>query len=270
MQPVTERHGGGSCGKPSCGGKCQSRLPELTAEERDRYARQIGPGAFSELGQRRLKAATALVTRVGGVGGPAALALVTAGVGRVIVAHAGDLDSPDLNRQILGSEAGLGTARAAQFAARLRGMNRFVAVEEIDHEPGDEEAAELARRADVVLSCAADFAQRLRLNRAARGAGKPFIDAAQWGLTGSVVVCAGTDGPCLACAYPNEPPFEPFFPVAGAIAGAVGNLAALEALKILTRTGIPRHGKMLVVDGHAGETRTIALTQRPGCAVCGG
>jgi molybdopterin/thiamine biosynthesis adenylyltransferase len=54
-------------------------LPELTDDERDRYERQMGPGVLSEEGQRRLKGAAALVTRVGGLGGPAALSLVAAG-----------------------------------------------------------------------------------------------------------------------------------------------------------------------------------------------
>jgi molybdopterin/thiamine biosynthesis adenylyltransferase len=88
-------------------------LPLLTPDERQRYARQISPAVLGEEGQRRLKAATALVTRAGGLGGPAALALVLAGVGRVILAHGGDLESPDLNRQVLGSEAGLGQPRRA-------------------------------------------------------------------------------------------------------------------------------------------------------------
>src|SRR5271165_2312639 len=112
-------------------------LPPLTPDERLRYDRQMGPGVLTEEGQRRLKAATALVTRAGGVGGPAALALVMAGVGRVIIAHPGELESPDLNRQLLGAETGLGGKRVCQFAAHLRRMNKFTTVEAIDHEPED-------------------------------------------------------------------------------------------------------------------------------------
>ena len=77
------------------------------------------------------------------MGGPAALSLVMAGVGRVILAHGGTLASPDLNRQVLGSERGIGEPRAGQFADFLRSMNRFVSVETIDHEPDDEEAVDL-------------------------------------------------------------------------------------------------------------------------------
>jgi len=104
---------------------------ELSPEELTRYARQIGPGVLSPEGQLRLKNSTALVTRVGGMGGPAALALVMGGVGRVIIAHGGELISPDLNRQVLGCEAVLGQPRAPHFADYLRSMNRYVTVEAI-------------------------------------------------------------------------------------------------------------------------------------------
>ena len=245
-------------------------LPSLTVDERLRYDRQIGYGVLSEEGQRRLKAATALVTRVGGLGGPAALALAMAGVGRIIIAHGGDLETPDLNRQLLGSEAGVGKPRAEQFAAHLRTMSRFVTVEVIDHEPDDAEAEALARRVAIILSCPADFEHRLRLNRAAHRAGIPFLDAAQWGMAGSLLVSDGRTTPCLACAYPDVPPFESHFPVVGAIAWTMGSLAALEAIKILGGTGRPMWGEMLVIDGFRGEMRQIRLTRRPDCSACGG
>ena len=163
-------------------------LPELTAAELDRYDRQIGPGVLSEEGQQRLKASTALITRVGGMGGPAALMLTMAGVGRVVIAHGGDMISPDLNRQVLGSESVLGRPRAADFGNYLRTMNQYVEVEAIGHEPDEAEAAELAARCDIILACPPTFEERLRLNRAAVHAGIPFIDAAQWGMTGTLIV----------------------------------------------------------------------------------
>jgi len=108
---------------------------ELSPEELTRYDRQIGPGVLTREGQTRLKNSAALVARVGGMGGPAALALVLAGVGKVIIAHGGKMISPDLNRQLLGSEAVIGKPRAPHFADYLRTMNQYVRVEAIDHEP---------------------------------------------------------------------------------------------------------------------------------------
>ncbi len=242
---------------------------ELTPEELARYARQIGPGVLTPEGQSRMKDSTVLVTRAGGMGGPAALALVMAGVGRVIVAHGGTMISPDLNRQVLGSEEVIDKPRAPHFAEYLRSMNRFVTVEAIDHEPGDEEARELAGRCDAILSCPPTFAERLRLNRAAVAAGIPLVDAAQWGMTGTLIAVDPGRTACLECVYPQEPEFEAMFPVVGAISAALGALAALEAIKILSRTGTPLFGKLWMIDGYRGRTSMVQLRRNPGCPCCG-
>jgi len=243
--------------------------PELTAEELERYARQIGPGVLSQEGQQRLKNASALITRVGGMGGPAALMLTMAGVGRVIIAHGGELISPDLNRQVLGSERGLNQPRAPAFAEYLRSMNRYVEVEAIDHEPDDDEAHRLARRCDILLSCPPTFEERLRLNRAAVQAGVPLIDAAQWGMSGTLAVFQSGRTACLQCVYPDAPPFEELFPVVGAISSAIGSLAALEAIKILSGTGKPLWGRMLTYDAYNGYVNTVQLARRADCPCCG-
>jgi molybdopterin/thiamine biosynthesis adenylyltransferase len=241
---------------------------DLTPEELERYDRQIGPGVLSQEGQLRLKQATILVTRVGGMGGPASLMLTMAGVGRVIIAHGGKMISPDLNRQVLGSESVLGRPRAPDFAAYLRTMNRFVEIESIDHEPDDDECERLAHRCDLIVSCPPTFEERLRLNRAAVAAGIPFIDAAQWGMTGTLVVANPGQTACLACIYPEAPPFEEFFPVVGAISSAIGSLAALEAIKVLSRTGKPLTGQMLTYDGFQGRVTSVQLQRNPDCPVC--
>ncbi|MFH1269105.1 MAG: HesA/MoeB/ThiF family protein [Planctomycetota bacterium] len=234
-----------------------------------RYQRQIGPGVLSVQGQLRLKNSAALVTRVGGMGGPAALCLVMGGVGRVIIAHGDKLISPDLNRQVLGSERVLGEPRAPHFAESLRSMNRHVAVEAIDHEPDDAEAAELARRVDVVLSCPPGFQERMRLNRAAVKAGVPLIDAAQWGMTGTLIVVDPGRTACLECIYPEEPEFEEMFPVVGGISSAIGSLAALEAVKILSGSGKPMFGRLWMIDSYQARTSIVELKRNPDCPCCG-
>ena len=240
----------------------------LSPEEYERYARQIGPGVLSREAQQRLKNSTALITRVGGMGGPASLMLAMGGVGRVIIAHGDRMISPDLNRQVLGSEAVVGQPRAPHFGEYLRSMNQFAEVEAIDHEPDDQEALELARRADIILSCPPTFEERLRLNRVAVQTNTPFIDAAQWGMGGSLIVCQAGETACLQCLYPEPPPFEEFFPVVGASSSAIGSLAALEAVKILSGVGHPLWGKMLMIDGYHGRQSVVATRRNPQCPCC--
>src|SRR3954468_4335113 len=95
-------------------------LPELTDDDRARYAWQLTVRGLGEEGQRRLKGASVLVSRCGGVGGTVALQLAAAGIGKLVLAHAGNLRVDDLNRQLLMSHAGLGQPRIEQAARRLR------------------------------------------------------------------------------------------------------------------------------------------------------
>ena len=237
-------------------------MSDLSPEEAERYARQMGDGVLTREQQLRLKRATVLVTRVGGMGGPAAQMLAMAGVGRVIVAHSGELISPDLNRQVLASEQGLGRSRAEHFAARLRSLNRFVEIEALDHEPDEAEALALAKRCDVIISSPPNFEERMRLSRAAFAAGVPLIDAAQWGMTGTLLVLAAGRTPSLDELYPEPPPFEEFFPVIGAISSAIGSRAALEAIKLISGAGTTLLGKMLVYDGFHAQCRIVDLPRR--------
>src|SRR6185295_4590074 len=97
-----------------------NNLPELTPEERAVYEWQMWVPGVGEEGQRKLKAATVLISRIGGLGGLVAHELAAAGVGRLILAHAGDLKPGDLNRQLLMRHASLGTPRSECAAATLQ------------------------------------------------------------------------------------------------------------------------------------------------------
>ena len=57
--------------------------------------------------------------------------------------------------------------------------------------------------------------------------------------------------------------------VVGALAGVVGSLMALEAVKLLSGAGEPLTGRLLIYDGLAAESRTVRVPADPDCPVCG-
>ncbi len=89
------------------------RIP-LTAEERATYEWQIWVEDFGEAGQERLKAASVLVSRVGGLGSVVAYELAAAGIGQLVLAHAGNVKPSDLNRQLLMTHDWLGRRASSQ------------------------------------------------------------------------------------------------------------------------------------------------------------
>src|SRR3954447_5671124 len=102
--------------------------PTLTDEERAVYEWQMWVPGFGEEGQRKLKGASVLVSRVGGVGGLVAYELAAAGVGRAVLAHAGAVKPRDPNRPPLMTHAAIGSSRVECAARRLRELNPHVEV----------------------------------------------------------------------------------------------------------------------------------------------
>jgi molybdopterin/thiamine biosynthesis adenylyltransferase len=248
-----------------------SEAAPLTDFEREVYRWQLWVEGFGEEGQRRLKAASVLISRCGGVGGAVALELAAAGVGRLILAHAGPLKPPDLNRQILMTEDWLGRPRVECAAQRLRALNPRTRIVAVAENVGEANARALVAQADLVVDCAPLFAERLLMNREAVRQSKPMVECAMYELEAQLTTLVPGRTPCLACFCPEAPPdWKREFPVLGAVSGMVGCLGALEAVKVLTGLGEPLLGRLLVCDLRRMAFRTLPLKREPRCPVCGG
>jgi molybdopterin/thiamine biosynthesis adenylyltransferase len=247
-----------------------STLPELTPEELKRYQWQLSTGGMGEEGQRRLKGATVFVSRIGGVGGAAAMQLAAAGVGRLVLAHGGDLRLDDLNRQMLMSTADLGKPRIESARDRLRAINPQVEVVAISENVSEASAARLMDGCDVIVSAAPLFPERLLMNREAVRRSRPLVDSAMYDLDARLMVVLPGVTACLTCLLPDSPPnWQRRFPVFGAVAAAVGSLAAMEAIKLITGIGQPLAGKLLAMDLSTMRFQTLTVARRADCEVCG-
>jgi molybdopterin/thiamine biosynthesis adenylyltransferase len=244
---------------------------DLSDAERRRYAWQIDLPGFGEAGQRRLKAATALVTRAGGLGGIAALELAAAGIGRLRIAHAGIVHEADLNRQVLQRPDRIGLARGDAILSTLRAFNPDCAVEVVDENTSAANAARLLESVDVAVDAAPLFEERFALNDACVRAGVPMVEAAVHHLEAAVTTVVPGRGPCLRCWCPEAPAtWTRRFPVLGAVSGTAGCIAASEAVKLITGIGTPLIGRMLLLDLGTGDTRLRNVRRDPACAACAG
>lgn len=244
-------------------------IPLLTDEERATYEWQMWVADFGEEGQRALKGATALVSRCGGVGGTVAYYLAAAGIGRLILAHAGNVKHSDLNRQLLMTHAGLGQPRAEQGSRRLRELNPRLEVEVVAENISEQNADRLVQKADIIMDCAPLFEERFAMNRAAVQHKKPVVEAAMYDLDAQLTTIVPGRTPCLACLYPSKPPaWKRQFPVLGAVSGAIAALAALEAIKVLAGFGEPLFGKLLHCNMRDMSFQTVKVTRDPKCSVC--
>jgi molybdopterin-synthase adenylyltransferase len=238
--------------------------------EVERYARHLVLREVGGPGQQRLKRARALIVGAGGLGAPAALYLAAAGVGRLGLVDPDAVSLSNLQRQVLYATADVGAPKVERAAGRLRELNPEVEVEAHALAVVDANADALVAGWDVVLDGTDDFATRFAVNAACVRAGVPLVSGALGRWTGQVGVFAGR--PCYRCLVPEAPPDAETCAavgVVGALAGVVGSLMALEAVKLLAGAGEALTGRLLIYDGLAAEARTVRVPADPACPVCG-
>lgn len=241
----------------------------LSPDELERYAWQLGATDLGVAGQRRLRQASVLVSRIGGVGGTAALYLAAAGVGRLVLAHAGPVRRDDLNRQVLMCTPGLGRPRIEVAAERLAALNPHVVVETVGENVSETNARRLVAGCAAAVGAAPLFTERLALNAAAVSAGVMLVDAAMYDMEVRIFTVV-PGGPCLACLYPEAPPrWKREFPVLGAVSGVAGALAAVEVVRMLAGAAPAAAGRLVVLDVTTLACRQVEIAVRPGCRVCG-
>jgi molybdopterin-synthase adenylyltransferase len=250
----------------------QSFMPhiELTEEERRSYQWQMWVPDFGEAGQLKLKNASVMVSRVGGIGGLVAYQLTAAGIGKLVLAHAGNVQPSDLNRQLLMTHDWIGKPRIASIERRLLELNPRLQIVAVNANVNEENAAGLVAQCDVIVDCAPLFVERFAMNRQAVLQRKPIVECAMYELEAQLTTVVPGQTACLSCLFPTEPPtWSREFPVFGAVSGSVACMAAMEAIKLISGIGTPLLNRWLRYDLRDMQFRTLKIQRRPGCEVCG-
>jgi len=242
----------------------------FSEDEIERYARHLVLADVGGPGQQRLKAARVLIVGMGGVGGPAALYLAAAGVGTLGLIDDDTVSLSNLQRQIQFETADVDRSKVEVASSRLTARNPHVDVRTFAERLSAETALQRIADWDLVIDGTDDFETRMAVNAACVRAGVPLVSGALGAWSGQVSLFEGR--PCYRCLVPDIPPDAETCArvgVIGALAGLIGSLAALEAIKRLTGAGEPLTGRLWIHDGLTGRTRTVRIAADPACPVCG-
>ncbi len=239
-------------------------------EEVDRYARQLVLSEIGGPGQQALKRARVLIVGLGGVGAPAALYMAAAGVGTLGLIDHDKVALSNLQRQIIFTTADAQRPKVETGAEHLAALNPHVAVEPFVERLTPANAPGIIERFDLVLDGTDDFETRFAVNAACVATGVPLVSGALGRWNGQVGVFTGQ--PCYQCLVPETPPDAETCArvgVVGALAGVIGAMAALEAIKLITGAGEPLTARLMLYDGLAGTSRVAKIAADPACPVCG-
>jgi molybdopterin/thiamine biosynthesis adenylyltransferase len=245
-------------------------MAELTDKEKAVYEWQFTVPDFGEKGQKKLKESSVLISRVGGLGGVVAYELAAAGIGKIVLAHGGNVKPSDLNRQLLMTDDWLGKPRVESAKRRLQELNPRLDVEIINSNINEENVADLVSEVDVVVDCAPLFEERFLMNKEAVLQNKPLVDCAMYELEAQIMTVIPGESACLSCLYPDWPKaWKREFPVFGAVSGTVACLGAMEAIKLIANFGEPLTGRLLTMDLRDMTFNTTKINKRNTCTVCG-
>ena len=249
----------------------------MNDEQRERYLRHILLREIGGQGQKTLAAARVLLVGGGGLGAPILQYLAAAGVGTITLVDDDVVSLSNLQRQVIYQTADVGRRKvdaAKQFAQRL---NPDVAVETVAGRLGADNAADLVSSHDLVVEGVDNFATRFVLNRACLDVKTPLVSAAIGRFNGQLTTLKpfAKPGvfPCYRCLVAEAPPRDEQANCAeegvlGAVAGVIGSLAAVEAVKELLAFGDSLAGRLLLYDGLTATMRTIAFPADPRCPDC--
>ena len=241
----------------------------LSPEELERYARHIVLREVGGPGQAALKRARVLVVGAGGLGAPALLYLAAAGVGTLGVIDDDEVTLSNLQRQVIHGTPEIGTAKVASAAATVHRLNPHVAVEAHATRLVSANALDLIGRYDLVADGSDNFSTRYLVSDACYFAGKPLVTAAMGTFDGTITsiraherAADGTPNPTYRCLFPEPPPAGTVptcaeAGVLGAMAGVLGSLMALEAIREIVGFGEGLVGRLLMLDARSMRFETL-------------
>lgn len=231
-----------------------------------RYSRQITLPDFGREGQECLKASSALVIGVGGLGVPVLQYLTAAGVGHIGIIDNDVIDITNLHRQVLYTEVELGQHKAQLAKAKMAALNSQVRIEAYQVRIDAQNALKLIEPYDLVIDCTDNFPTRYLVNDACYLLGKPLVYGAIYRWEGQVSVFNLNDSPNYRDLYPN-PPLPGEVPnceeggVLGVLPGIIGSLQANEAIKIMTGLGDVLSSKLLIFDAKRTSFQTLKYSK---------
>ena len=234
------------------------------SEKKDlsRWSRQTVLPEIGLKGQKKLLKATVAIVGMGGLGCPAAQSLVSAGVGILKIIDGDKVELSNIHRQPLFSMDDVGKSKVSVAKERLEIMNRESVIETEYSFLNEKNGSYFLSGADVVIDATDNIEARLLIDQCSSNLQIPMIYGGLYRYEGQVAVLNVNGSAGYNDLFPDPPSGgEPCADagVLGMLPGIIGNIQALEALKLIVSIEPNLVGKLLIYDSMNHSTQTIEL-----------
>ena len=245
----------------------------MNDQELLRYSKQIMLPQIDIEGQQKINDSKMLIIGMGGLGSPTALYLAAAGVGHIVIADFDQVELSNLQRQIIHSTSDIGDDKVNSAKAKLLELNPNITVTVANEIMHSDNLASLIKDVDIILDGTDNFESRFEINKACVECHKPLISAAVIRFEGQISVFKGyeVDQPCYQCLYSEQGDGHESCVENGVlapVAGLVGTIQALQAIKVLLGLGEQLCGELLLIDGLDLSFRKIKIVKDSECPIC--
>ena len=237
-----------------------------------RYSRQIMLPEVGIEGQEVLLGSTMLLIGMGGLGAPTALYLAAAGVGHLIIADFDTVELSNLQRQVIHHTNDIGKLKVDSAKQKMQAINptiKITSVSDLD----ENNLPKWLELCDIVLDGTDNFDTRFKINQACVASKKPLVSAAVIRFEGQLSVFKGYDAsqPCYQCLYSTDGNSNENCTdngILAPVAGMLGTMQALQALKVVLNLGEQLVGKLMIIDALDLTFRAVTISKDPDCPIC--
>ncbi len=231
-------------------------------EDLSRWSRQTILPEVGMDGQKKILNATVVIVGMGGLGCPAAQSLITAGLGKLILIDGDIVELSNLHRQPLYGSDDLNRLKVEVAKERLEQLNNKAVIIPIDKYFNEENGMSFIQDANVIIDATDNIQARQLIDKFSKEANVPMVYGGLFRYEGQVAVL-NVNGSSGYCELFPEPPSGgdtcADAGVLGMLPGIIGNIQALEAVKLIVGITPNLVGKLLVYDGMSHITQTIEL-----------
>ena len=231
-------------------------------EDLSRWSRQTILPEVGMDGQKKLLNATVAIVGMGGLGCPAAQSLITAGIGKLILIDGDIVELSNLHRQPLYGADDLNRLKVEVAKERLEQLNNKAVIIPIDKYFNEKNGMSFIQDANVIIDATDNIQARQLIDRFSKEANVPMVYGGLFRYEGQVAVL-NVNGSSGYCELFPEPPSGgdtcADAGVLGMLPGIIGNIQALETVKLIVGITPNLVGKLLVYDGMSHITQIIEL-----------
>jgi len=244
------------------GGAQAWELFQNESQDMSRWARQTVLPEIGIEGQKKLINATVALVGMGGLGCPVSQSLIASGIGKLKIIDGDKVELSNLHRQPLYGVEDIGRLKVQVAKKKLMQLNESAIVEPIEEFLDENNGLNFVSDATIIIDATDNIQTRQLIDRLSKKLEIPMVYGGLYRYEGQVAVLNANGSPGYVDLFPEPTSSGDACADAGVLGmlpGIIGNIQALEAVKLIVGAKPNLVGKLLIYNGMNHSTQTIVL-----------